>query len=123
MKITAVSTEHTLLVLVQFAAAQNPGGLSLEFGTDSDISPGPADGYLAHSHPGIIVCLLSPHKTALGGTTHCLSSALRVMQRLLLFPLQVSPSAARRQVRCLSTPPPLLPVKIFPGLPTIPPNY
>ena len=65
-------------LLVLLADAQNPGGLTLELGTSL------ADAYLACSHPGRMVCLLSPHKTTLGGTTHCLSSALRVVHKILL---------------------------------------
>lgn len=51
--------------------------------------------------------LLCPHKSALGASTHGLSSAFRVVQRKQLFLSQVSPSATGRQTRWLLPPPPL----------------
>lgn len=112
------SSDPTSPALAPLAVVQSPGGLSMQSGTAGDIS----SGYLAHSQPSRTVCWLRLHKAARGAPNHALSSALRVVQRTQLFLLQVSPSATRRQTRCLLPPPPFFSNKIFPGLPTVPHN-
>ena len=114
MKITAVSTDHTLPTLVQLAVAQNPRGLPLELGRVGDISGLP--GSLPSQQDG----LFAAYEVALMASTHGLSYALRIVQRALLFLSQLSTSVPRRQTRCPLPLPPLFSNKIFPGILTDP---